>query len=106
MKETLWISWGGEIEIEGNSASPEIKYKVVLSTKQSILGGRLEFDTEDQVLLHLAVLEELSLLKNQQRHPLSNDIATLYLMAPIDFWQNLILFFGVVGFCITKFDDF
>ena len=36
----------------------------------------------------------------------SYDVATLHLMAPMDFWRNSTPFFGAVAFCTTKIDHY
>ena len=41
-----------------------------------------------------------------QRRTSSYDVATLHMMAPMDFWRNSIPFFGAAAICTMKIDDF
>ena len=41
-----------------------------------------------------------------QRRTSSYDVATLHLMAPMDFWRNSTPFFGAAALCTTKIVDF
>jgi len=41
-----------------------------------------------------------------QRRTSSYDVATLHLMAPMDFWRNSTPFFGAAVLCATKIVDF